>query len=166
MTHTATVTSMCSGMSEAQQIRLSQTELQHSLLHDLDQCFAVGSHMATHEARTQHSVGTKCNLAHLLESGKQYLRCQATAVLQYFSMQHCRHEGQSRIPSWQLPQESKGPAVWQVEDTKELAEVVGLLLSEPLHRRSMGHAAVQGAAKIADSMMTIAWEVIKLCLHV
>lgn len=64
------------------------------------------------------------------------------------------------MPSWQLPQDSKGPAVWQVEDMKELTEVVSLLLSEPLHRRSRGHAAVQGAAKIADSMMTIAWEVL------
>lgn len=64
------------------------------------------------------------------------------------------------MPSWQLPQHPKGPAVWQVEHKDELAEVLGLLLAEPLHRHSQGHAAVQGAAKIADSMMTIAWEVL------
>ena len=64
------------------------------------------------------------------------------------------------MPSWQLPQHPKGPAVWQVEHKEELVEVLGLLLSEPLHRHSQGHAAVQGAAKIADSMMTIAWEVL------
>ena len=46
-----------------------------------------------------------------------------------------------------------------MEDREELAEVLGLLLAEPLQRHSQGHAAVQGAAKIGDSMMTIAWEV-------
>ena len=66
------------------------------------------------------------------------------------------------MPSWLLPQYPKGPAVWQVESNQELQEVVSLLLSEPMQRHSQGHAAAQGAARIGDGMLTIAWEVLKI----
>lgn len=66
------------------------------------------------------------------------------------------------MPSWQLPQYPKGPAVWQVESRQELEEVVSLLLSEPIQRHSQGHAAAQGAARIGDGMLTIAWEVLNI----
>ena len=71
----------------------------------------------------------------------------------------CRYSGRSVIPAWQLPQHPRGPAVWQVETHVELKEAVELLLAEPLHRRSQGHATLQAVAKVGNGMLTIAWEV-------
>ena len=64
------------------------------------------------------------------------------------------------MPPYQLPQHPRGPAIWQVQDAVELAEAVELLLNEPLQRRSQGSAAVQAAARIANGMLTVAWEVL------
>lgn len=64
------------------------------------------------------------------------------------------------MPPYQLPQHPRGPAIWQVQDAVELVEAVELLLNEPLHRRSQGSAAVQAAARIANGMLTVAWEVL------
>ena len=64
------------------------------------------------------------------------------------------------MPSHQLPQQPRGPAIWQVQDANELVEAVQLLVNEPLQRRSQGNAAVQATARIANGMLTIAWEVL------
>ena len=53
-----------------------------------------------------------------------------------------------------------GPAIWQAQTFNELAEALKQLLTEPKQRHSQGNAAVQGAARIANGMLTIAWEVL------
>ena len=64
------------------------------------------------------------------------------------------------MPSYQLPQQPRGPAIWQVQHSDELVEAVQLLLAEPRQRHSQGNAAVQATARIANGMLTIAWEVL------
>ena len=64
------------------------------------------------------------------------------------------------MPSYQLPQQPRGPAIWQVQHSDELMEAVQLLLAEPRQRHSQGNAAVQATARIANGMLTIAWEVL------
>ena len=64
------------------------------------------------------------------------------------------------IPIHQLPQHPRGPAIWEVQDVSELLDGVQLLLNEPTQRRSQGNAAVHAAARIANGMLTIAWEVL------
>lgn len=64
------------------------------------------------------------------------------------------------IPIQQLSQHPRGPAIWQVQDVSELLDAVQLLLNEPAQRRSQGNAAVHAAARIANGMLTIAWEVL------
>lgn len=72
----------------------------------------------------------------------------------------CRYRQQSVMPPHQLPQHPRGPAIWQVQDAVELLEAVELLLNEPLQHRSQGSAAVHAAARIANGMLTVAWEVL------
>lgn len=72
----------------------------------------------------------------------------------------CRYRQRSVIPPYQLPQHPRGPAIWQVQDASELVQAVELLVNEPLQRRSQGNAAVQAAARIANGMLTVAWEVL------
>lgn len=64
------------------------------------------------------------------------------------------------MPSHQLPQHPRGPAIWQVQHSDELVEALQLLLAEPRQRHSQGNAAVQATARIAHGMLTIAWEVL------
>ena len=64
------------------------------------------------------------------------------------------------MPSYQLPQQPRGPAIWQVQHSDQLVEAVQLLLAEPRQRHSQGNAAVQATARIANGMLTIAWEVL------
>ena len=64
------------------------------------------------------------------------------------------------MPLYQLPQQPRGPAIWQVQHSDELMEAVQLLLAEPRQRHSQGNAAVQATARIANGMLTIAWEVL------
>lgn len=72
----------------------------------------------------------------------------------------CRYEQHFVMPSHQLPQHPRGPAIWQVQHKEELVEALQLLLAEPRQRHSQGNAAVQATARIAHGMLTIAWEVL------
>ena len=53
-----------------------------------------------------------------------------------------------------------GPAISQVQSSEEVMEAVQQLLAEPRLRHSQGNAAVQATARIANGMLTIAWEVL------
>ena len=63
------------------------------------------------------------------------------------------------LPATHLPRES-GPAVWRVGSEEELAAALALLLREPLERRSRGHAAAAGAAKLASGLVNTVWHVL------
>lgn len=59
----------------------------------------------------------------------------------------------------QLPHASpsEGPAVWQVSGVEQLSSALVKLLSDPLERRSRGHAAATAAAYMADILVQSVW---------
>jgi hypothetical protein len=72
----------------------------------------------------------------------------------------CRYAGSFILPATALPRET-GPAVWRVGDTgQELASAIIHLLKDPMERRSRGHAAAQGAAKLTNGLVSTVWHVV------
>ncbi|GMH33462.1 hypothetical protein BSKO_01296 [Bryopsis sp. KO-2023] len=72
-----------------------------------------------------------------------------------------RFAGQYILPATHLPYSPHGPAVWRVTSEEDLAYAVSTLLKEPLERRSRGHAAAQGAAKLATGLVSTVWSVME-----
>ena len=62
--------------------------------------------------------------------------------------------GEYVMPATHLPYGSAGPAVWTVQNEHELADVVHVLLSDHLQRRSRAHAASQGASRYAIGLVS------------
>lgn len=65
----------------------------------------------------------------------------------------------SLLTATQITQASptQGPAVWQVSGVGELSNALVKLLSDPLERRSRGHAAATAAARLADVLVGSVW---------
>jgi len=68
--------------------------------------------------------------------------------------------GEYVMPATHLPFGTTGPAVWTVNNEQELAEVMQMLLTDHLQRRSRGHAASQGAARFAIGLVLEVWKVV------
>ncbi len=63
------------------------------------------------------------------------------------------------LPATQLSRNT-GPAVWHVTNSSDLAAAVLALLTDPLDRRSRGHAAAQAAAQLTSSLVNTVWHVV------
>ncbi|KAJ9508216.1 hypothetical protein QJQ45_021603, partial [Haematococcus lacustris] len=73
---------------------------------------------------------------------------------------HLRYAGRFLLPATSLSPSSCGPAVWQTHSHPQLASALLLLLSDPVQRHSRGHAAAQGAAKLASGLVHTVWNVV------
>ena len=99
-------------------------------------------------------------LIQIMQSKYNYMYSHITIYTTSQQVKWCRYEQHIVLPAHQLPQHPRGPAIWQVQHNDELVEALQLLLAEPRQRHSQGNAAVQATARIAQGMLTIAWEVL------
>lgn len=65
--------------------------------------------------------------------------------------------GEYVLPATHLPFGNTGPGVWMVNDEAELVDGLYLLLTDALQRRSRGHAAAQGAARLVIGLILEVW---------
>ena len=71
-----------------------------------------------------------------------------------------RHTGEYVLSATNLPYHPHGPAVWIVGSHRALIDALSTLLREPIERRSRGHAAAQGAARLATNLVSTVWDVV------